>query len=72
MNARVAGVLTLEDGAALVAARDAARALVVRDRIGRYGFTQDHYDTLTGLWRRVIGPLHADDAAIDNQQEEQQ
>jgi hypothetical protein len=44
------------------AARDAARALTVRDLIGQHEFTQDHYDLLTGPWRRAIGRLHPDDA----------
>jgi hypothetical protein len=39
----------------------AARALVVRDLIGRHGFTADHYRTLTGPWATVIGPAHPDD-----------
>jgi hypothetical protein len=43
------------------AARDAAEALVVRDLIGRRGFTQAHYDLLTGPWAKVIGPVHPDD-----------
>jgi hypothetical protein len=47
--------------AAGAAAGDAARALVVRDLIGQHGFTQQHYDLLTGPWRTVIGPLHPDD-----------
>ena len=50
--------------AAWDAARGAARAIVVRDLIGTNGFTQDHYDTLTGPWRRVIGPVHADDGPL--------
>jgi len=50
--------------AAWYAARDAAWALVIRDLIGQHGFTQDHYDTLTGPWRRVIGPVHPDDAPL--------
>jgi hypothetical protein len=33
----------------------------VRDLIGSYGFTQAHYDLLTGPWARVIGPAHPDD-----------
>ena len=44
--------------------RDAAGALVVRDLIGQHGFTQEHYDTLTGPWRKVIGPVHPDDAVL--------
>ncbi len=50
--------------AAGAAARAAARALVVRDLIGKHGFTQAHYDTLTGPWRTVIGPVHPDDAEV--------
>ena len=50
--------------AARFAAWDAARALVVRDLIGQHGFTQEHYDTLTGPWRKVIGPVHPDDAVL--------
>jgi len=50
--------------AAWDAAWDAARALVVRDLIGQHGFTQAHYDTLTGPWRQVIGPAHPDDAPL--------
>lgn len=51
-------------GAAQYAAWDAAWALVVRDLIGRHGFTQAHYDTLTGPWRKVVGPVHPDDADL--------
>ena len=47
-------------GAAWDAARDAAWGLVVRDLIGKRGFTQAQYDLLTGPWRSAIGPL-ADD-----------
>lgn len=51
-------------GVARIAAQDAARALVVRDLIGRHGFTGAHYDYLSGPWRRHVGALHpADDAA---------
>ena len=50
--------------AARDAARDAARGLVVRDIIGQHGFTQAHYDVLTGPWRKVIGPIHPDDAEV--------
>lgn len=46
-------------------AQDAALALVVRDLIGSHGLTQRHYDTLTGPWRRTIGPVHPDDPPID-------
>ena len=47
--------------AAWDAARDAARALTIRDLISTNGYTQAHYDLLTGPWRQVMGPLHADD-----------
>ena len=47
--------------AAREAARDAAWALVVRDLIGQRGFTQAHYNLLTGPWASVIGPVHPDD-----------
>jgi hypothetical protein len=50
--------------AAWDAAGDAARGLVVRDIIGQHGFTQAHYDVLTGPWRKVIGPIHPDDAEV--------
>jgi hypothetical protein len=49
--------------AALDAAWAAARALAMRDLIGEYGFTQEHYDALTGPWATVIGPVHPDDEA---------
>ena len=56
--------------AARAAARDAAwaaaLALAVRDLIGEHGFTQAHYDTLTGPWRTVIGPVHPDDAEVES------
>ena len=35
--------------------------LVVRDRIGRSGFEQEHYDVLTKPWASVIGKVHPDD-----------
>ena len=48
--------------AAWYAARDAAVALVSRDRIGHHpGWDQAAYDLLTGPWRSVIGPAHPDD-----------
>ena len=47
--------------AARGAARDTACALVARDLIGQYGFTQEQYDLLTGAWRTTIGPIHPDD-----------
>lgn len=45
------------------AARDAAWALTLRDLVGQHGFTQQHYDVLTGPWASVIGPVHPDDEA---------
>lgn len=47
--------------AAWDAAWDAAWALVVRDLISENGFTQEHYDLLTGPWAAVFGPAHPDD-----------
>lgn len=52
--------------AAAGAAGAAARALSVRHLIGQHGFTQEHYDTLTGPWRRVIGPVHPGDAEVSH------
>lgn len=49
-------------GAAGDAARDTACSLVVRDLIGKHGFTQAHYDLLTEAWATVIGKVHPDDA----------
>jgi hypothetical protein len=51
--------------AAGYASSDAAWALAARDLIGQHGFTQDHYDLLTGPWRSVIGPVHPDDAPME-------
>lgn len=55
-------------GATLDATRDAtldaAWGVLVRDLIGQHGFTQDHYDLLTGPWRRTIGRIHPDDADL--------
>ena len=50
--------------AARDAARDAAGALTIRDLISTNGYTQAHYDLLTGPWRQVMGPLHADDGEV--------
>lgn len=47
--------------AAWAAVGDAAWALVVRDLISENGFTQEHYDLLTGPWAAVFGPAHPDD-----------
>jgi hypothetical protein len=71
-SAALAASRTPAWAAAVAAARDvvwdgtwaAAAALVVRDLIGQHGFTQEHYDTLTGPWRTVIGPVHPDDAEV--------
>lgn len=51
-------------GAARVAARDVGRGLVARHLIGS-DFTQEHYDDLTGPWRRNIGPVHPGDRPLD-------
>jgi hypothetical protein len=53
------------DAAGALAPQYAAGALAVRDLIGEHGFTQAHYDTLTGPWRTVIGPVHPDDAEVE-------
>lgn len=42
----------------------AAKALAVRDWIGRELFSQEYYDFLTRPWRTVIGPLHSDDTEM--------
>jgi hypothetical protein len=47
---------------------DATGALVARDLIGPHGFTQAHYDLLTGPWASVIGPVHPDDQQRDTAQ----
>ncbi len=44
--------------------REVAAALVARDRIGEYGYTQKQYDVLTGPWRTIIGPIHAGDVNL--------
>jgi hypothetical protein len=41
-----------------------AVALNARDLIGQHGFTQEHYDALTGPWRKTIGRIHPDDLDI--------
>ena len=56
--------LTVEDTQRLAAAWDAAGALLCRDLIGQT-FTQAHYDLLTGPWRAAVGPIHPDDAALE-------
>jgi len=43
------------------AAATTAAALSMRHLISDHGFTRHHYDTLTGPWREVIGPVHPDD-----------
>lgn len=50
--------------AARDASRDATLALVSRDLIGQYGYTQEHCDVLTRPWRSVIGPIHPDDQEV--------
>lgn len=45
------------------AARAAAWALAARHLVGNHGFSQKHYDLLTGPWATVIGPVHPDDEA---------
>ena len=42
---------------------DAARALVLRNVVGQYGFTQSHYDFLTRPWSRIVGRVHPDDSS---------
>ena len=62
--ARVAARVAARDAAecaAWDAAWYAAEALVVRDLIGSHGFTQQHYDALTGPWASAISPAHPDD-----------
>ena len=39
-------------------------ALCVRSAVGTHGFTQAHYDTLTGPWRTAIGKAHFADAEV--------
>jgi hypothetical protein len=41
--------------------------LVIRHVIGQHGFTQEHYDLLTGPWRKVIGPVHPDDKEANDE-----
>lgn len=43
---------------------EAAGALSMRHLIGEHGFTQEHYDILTGPWATVIGKVHPDDKAL--------
>jgi len=64
MDAAQAAAWTPRRAAAVDAAWDAAGALAARDLIGQHGFTQFHYDLLTGPWRTVIGPVHPDDAEV--------
>ena len=52
-----AAARTAAGDAAEDAAGDAAGALATRDLIGTAGYTQEHYDLLTGPWRKVFGPL---------------
>jgi hypothetical protein len=44
--------------------RAAALALATRHLVGQYGYTQSHYDALTGRVAEILGhPLHPDDQA---------
>ena len=54
LNAAWVAVRVAVMDAAMDAVMDAAWGLVVKDLIGRHGFTQQHYDTLTGPWRAVF------------------
>jgi hypothetical protein len=49
---------------ALRIAQYSALGLAVRDLIGSYGFTQEHYDDLTGPWRKVVGKVHPNDVEV--------
>lgn len=51
-------------GTARGAAWDAAQALSVRDLVGRHGFKQEHYDTLTAPFRAAGITVHPDDAEL--------
>ena len=55
-------------GAAWDAAGVAAGALAVSDLISQHGFTQAHYDLLTGPLASVIGPIHPDDTTANKEQ----
>ncbi len=58
-------VLTPNEGYMAAPARGAIRnsalALCTRHLIGTDKYTQEHYDLITGPWRKVVGPLHTDD-----------
>ena len=54
--------------AAWDAAGVAAGALAVSDLISQHGFTQAHYDLLTGPLASVIGPIHPDDTTANKEQ----
>lgn len=62
-DAAAAAVQT-HSGFAADAARDAARGLLARHLIDRWGFTRAHYEQLTVAWRRAIGQIHPDDPAL--------
>lgn len=36
-------------------------AVAFRSLIGRHGFELEHYEAMTGAWRILIGPVHAED-----------
>jgi hypothetical protein len=63
MHAARARAATAWD-AAWVAAGNSAWALCVRDLIGKHGFTQAHYDTLTAPLRKAGITVHPDDAPM--------
>jgi hypothetical protein len=39
---------------AAMATGEASLALVIKDLVGKHGFTQEHFDTLYGPWHEVI------------------
>mgnify|MGYP001597171842 CR=1 FL=1 len=54
-------------GAAAGVADGVAAGLLSRDLIDGKTFAQEQYDFLTGPWRKVIGPIHPDDADLREQ-----
>ena len=52
----------VDDRVTLVA-QDAVNALVHRHLVGD-DFTWDDYDVLSGRWRRIVGPIHPEDAPV--------
>ncbi len=55
--------LQSEDVVEWEVAADTVKALLVRDLIGQYGLEQGHYELMTGLWRRFLGPIYSQDSA---------